>query len=170
MAPWTIPQDIITATVMPRPRMDTIAMLAKYLNREFLNMPEYIVGLPAFLAWFACGLVALGLFGFIYTRITKHDEMKLMSQGNTAASIAFIGALIGYSLPLGSAAANTVTIGEFLVWAVVGLVVQVLAYYVATFFQKGLSQRIINGDMAAAVWKGGFAIAVGMLNANCMTY
>ena len=144
--------------------------LAIINNREILPMPEYIIGLPAFLAWFACGLVALALFGFIYTRITKHDEMKLMSQGNNAASIAFVGALIGYSLPLGSAAANTVTLGEFIVWAIVGLVVQVLAYYIASFFQKGLSQRIIDGDVAAAVWKGGLAIAIGMLNANCMTY
>ena len=133
-------------------------------------MPQYIVGLPAFLAWFACGLVALGVFGFIYTRVTPHDEMSLIRGGNTAAAVGFVGVLIGYSLPLGSAAANTVSLGEFIAWALIGLVVQVGAYFMANVLQPGLSKRIVDGEMAAAIWKGGFGIAIGMLNANCMTY
>ena len=170
MTPGIHPQDIINATVAPRINPDVIFSAMSTLNREYITMPEYIIGLPAFLAWFACGLIALGLFGFIYTRITPHDEMSLMRAGNTSAAVAFVGVLIGYSLPLGSAAANTVTLGEFIVWALVGFVVQVLAYFVANMLQPGLSKRIVANDMAAAVWKGGFAIAVGMINANCMTY
>lgn len=150
-------------------RMDPSIMTTIFNNRGIL-MPEYIIGLPAFIAWFACGLLALVIFGTIYSKITKHNEMQLIGGGNTAASVAYVAALIGYSLPLGSAAANTVSLGEFIVWAVIGLVVQVLAYYVANMFQPKLSERITNGDMSAAVWKGGVAIAVGMINANCMTY
>jgi len=133
-------------------------------------MPQYIIGLPAFAAWFACGLVALGLFAFIYSKITSHDEMKLIKAGNTAAALAFMGAIIGYALPLGSAAANTVTLGEFITWSIIGMVVQIGVYFVARALQPGLSKRITEGDMSAAIWSGGLAIAVGMLNANCMTY
>ena len=152
------------------PRVNPETALYALSNMEYSMIPSNLIGLPAFLAWFGCGIVALFLFGFVYSRITKHDEMSLMRSGNNAASVAFVGALIGYSIPLGSAAANTVTLGEFIVWAIVGFVIQVGAYFAATFFQKNLSQRIIDGDMAAAVWKGGLAIAVGMINANCMTY
>ena len=156
----------------PRINPGHLEPLLSIINREYLsmNLPQYIIGLPAFAAWFACGLLAFAVFGFIYTSITRHDEMKLMKAGNTSASVAFVGALIGYALPLGSAAANTVTLGEFITWAAIGLVVQVLAYFIATFLQPNLSQRITDNDMAAAVWKGGLAIAIGMLNANCMTY
>ena len=44
---------------------------------------------------------------------------------------AYLGALIGFSLPLASAAANSVSIVDFIVWAVVGLLVQLAAFFVA---------------------------------------
>jgi len=159
----------LLATVMPasKPILNTMENL---YEKEVNNMPEYIIGLPAFLAWFGCGIIALALFGFVYTRITKHDEITLMREGNTAASIGFMGVLIGYSLPLSSAAEHTATVGEFIVWATIGFMVQVAAYYVGSYLQPGLSKRIIENDTAAGVWKGGFAIAVGMNNAACMTY
>lgn len=157
------------ATVPPPSKL-IIKNNINIINGEYFDMPAYIVGLPAFAAWFACGLLSLAVFGYIYTRITKHDEIKLMREGNVSASIASIGFLIGYSIPLSSAATHTVTIGEFLVWALVGFVAQVLAYVLSSYFQPGLSERISNNDIAAGIWKGGFAIAVGMINAACMTY
>lgn len=160
--------DLI-ATVMPHVDPE-IVMTSTSAVASTIVLPKYIVGLPAFLAWFACGIAALITFGFIYSRITRHDEIALMREGNTAASIGFVGVLIGYSIPLSSAATHTVSVGEFLVWALIGLVMQVLAYVAGSYFQPGLSKRIIDGDVAAGVWKGGFAITVGMLNAACMTY
>ncbi|GGC41253.1 DUF350 domain-containing protein [Novosphingobium marinum] len=133
-------------------------------------MYGYVAGLPAFLAYFGSGIVLIALFGAIYSMVTPHKEFALMRGGNAAAAVAYVGALIGFSLALGSAAANSVSIVDFVIWAVIGALVQLLAFAIAALTQKGLSARIAAGEMAAGVWAGGVALVVGLLNSACMTY
>lgn len=130
----------------------------------------YVEGLPAFLTYFAIGLAAYAIFTTVYTLLTPHEEAKLIRSGNLAAVTAFLGALIGFSLPLASAAANSVSILDYVIWAVIGTVIQVLAFFIAGFTMQGLHEKITRGDMAAGLWGGGIALAVGILNAACMTY
>lgn len=133
-------------------------------------MFDYVAGLPAFLGYFFIGLLAYGAFAAIYTRLTPHKEAKLIREGNLAAVTAFLGALIGFSLPLASAAAHSVSIVDFIIWAVIGLLAQVLAFYIANFTMKDLHEKITDGNVAAGLWGGGIALVVGILNAACMTY
>ena len=130
----------------------------------------YVEGLPLFLAYFASGLVILLAFAGVYALATPHKELTLIRAGNGAAVLAYLGALLGFSLPLASAAANSVSIVDFVVWAVIGLLVQVAAFFVARATLDDLSGRITAGEMAAGGWAGGIALAVGILNAACMTY
>ncbi|MCE7026947.1 DUF350 domain-containing protein [Jiella avicenniae] len=129
-----------------------------------------VAGLPAFLAYFILGLVLYGLFGWIYTTLTPQKEITLIRAGNTAAVVAFMGAILGFSLPLASAAANSVSIVDFIVWSIIGLLAQILAFFIASRTMTGLHQRITDGEIAAGLWGGGIALAVGILNAACMTY
>lgn len=133
-------------------------------------MNGYVAGLPAFLAYFGCGVVLLVVFALVYSAVTPQREFRLIREGNTAAATAYLGALVGFSLPLASAAANSVSIVDFVIWAVIGAVLQLIAFAVAAMVQKGLSTRIDAGEMAAGVWAGGVALVTGMLNAACMTY
>lgn len=133
-------------------------------------MLDYVAGLPAFLGYFAIGLAAYAAFALVYTTITPHREVELIRSGNMAAVTAFLGAILGFSLPLASAAANSVSIIDYIIWAIIGILAQVLAYYIANFTLKGLHEKITNGDVAAGLWGGGIALAVGILNAACMTY
>lgn len=133
-------------------------------------MNGYVAGLPAFLAYFGSGVVLLVVFALVYSAITPQREFRLIREGNTAAATAYLGALVGFSLPLASAAANSVSIIDFVIWAVIGAVLQLIAFAVAAMVQKGLSTRIDAGEMAAGVWAGGVALVTGMLNAACMTY
>lgn len=130
----------------------------------------YVAGLPLFLAYFGIGTALLALFGFAYTAATPHHEMTLIKGGNGAAVTGFLGAILGFSLPLASAAANSVSILDFILWAVIGGVVQVIAFFVASSTMSDLSGRITRGEMPAGAWAGGVALAVGVLNAACMTY
>ncbi|MET0438446.1 MAG: DUF350 domain-containing protein [Devosia sp.] len=133
-------------------------------------MLDYVAGLPAFLGYFAIGLAAYGAFALVYTAITPHREVELIRAGNMAAVTAFLGAILGFSLPLASAAANSVSIVDYIIWAVIGILAQILAYYIANFTLKNLHEKITNGDLTAGIWGGGIALAVGILNAACMTY
>lgn len=130
----------------------------------------YVAGLPLFLAYFLFGLVMLTAFAAAYALVTPHRELTLIRSGNGAAVLAYLGALLGFSLPLASAAANSVSLVDFLIWAVIGLVIQIGAFFVARATLDDLSGRITEGEMAAGGWAGGIALAVGLLNAACMTY
>ncbi|MBY5771095.1 DUF350 domain-containing protein [Rhizobium leguminosarum] len=133
-------------------------------------MLDYVAGLPAFLGYFAVGLAAYGVFAVIYTFLTPQKEVQLIRAGNLAAVTAFLGALVGFSLPLASAAANSVSIVDYIVWAVVGILAQILAYYIANFTMTDLHEKITADDIAAGIWGGGIALVIGILNAACMTY
>ncbi|AIC30721.1 MULTISPECIES: DUF350 domain-containing protein [Rhizobium] len=133
-------------------------------------MLDYVAGLPAFLGYFAVGLAAYGVFAVIYTWLTPQKEVQLIRAGNLAAVTAFLGALVGFSLPLASAAANSVSIVDYIIWAVIGILAQILAFYIANFTMKDLHEKITADDIAAGIWGGGIALVVGILNAACMTY
>ncbi|MBY3190747.1 DUF350 domain-containing protein [Rhizobium leguminosarum bv. viciae] len=133
-------------------------------------MLDYVAGLPAFLGYFAVGLAAYGVFAVIYTFLTPQKEVQLIRAGNLAAVTAFLGALVGFSLPLASAAANSVSIVDYIIWAVVGILAQILAYYIANFTMTDLHEKITADDIAAGIWGGGIALVIGILNAACMTY
>lgn len=133
-------------------------------------MLDYLAGIPAFLGYFAVGLGALAAFTAIYTTLTPHREVELIRAGNIAAVIAFLGALLGFSLPLASAAANSVSVIDYIIWAVIGILAQILAYFIANFTMRGLHEKITDGNVAAGLWGGGIALTIGILNAACMTY
>lgn len=127
-------------------------------------------GLPAFISYFVLAIVLLAAFIRIYTWITPQDELALIKNDNLAAASAFAGAIIGFSLPLASAIEHSQSIADCAIWGVVALIVQVLTFSVLRFALKELPQRIERGEMAAGVFSGGVAIAVGVINAACMTY
>lgn len=133
-------------------------------------MYGYVAGLPAFLAYFGTGLAMLLLFSVVYSLATPQHEFTLIKSGNGAAAAAFVGALLGFSLPLASAAANSVSIVDFVIWAAIGAIVQLVAFGIAALSQRNLAQRITNGEIGAGLWAAGVALVVGLLNAACMTY
>ncbi|MBY4628184.1 DUF350 domain-containing protein [Rhizobium croatiense] len=133
-------------------------------------MLDYVAGLPAFLGYFAVGLAAYAVFAVVYTFLTPQKEVQLIRAGNLAAVTAFLGALVGFSLPLASAAANSVSIVDYIIWAVVGILAQILAFYIANFTMTDLHEKITADNIAAGIWGGGIALVIGILNAACMTY
>jgi len=129
-----------------------------------------LAGLPAFLGYFVTAVVLLALFIVIYGWVTPQDELALIRANNPSASIAFGGALLGFSLPLSSAITNSLSLLDCAIWGAVALIVQVLTFLVLRVLLKRLPERIEQGELAAGIFSGSVAIAVGMLNAACMTW
>lgn len=128
-------------------------------------------GLPAFFLYFFSAVIAIALFSKIYSWITPHDEIALIKENNAAAATAFVGALVGFSLPLYSALANSVSLVDFGIWALVALLIQVLTFVIMRkLIYPRLSERIEAGEIAAAIKIAGASIAVGLVNAGSMTY
>ena len=121
------------------------------------------------LAFVAAGLFTV-VFKLIYQWVTPYDEAKLIREGNVAAALALGGALVGYVLPLASALSNTVSLLEFCAWAALAGVIQIAAFtLVRLLAMKDVAARIERGDLAAGVYLLSISLAVGVLNAACMT-
>lgn len=133
-------------------------------------MGGYVTGLPDFLAYFGIGALLLAGFAVLYSRVTPQHEFSLIAGGNCAAATAFLGALLGFAMPLASAAAHSVSLADFVIWALIGAVIQLLAFGVAALAQPRLASRITDGELCAGLWAGGIALVTGLLNAACMTW
>jgi putative membrane protein len=131
---------------------------------------QSLAGLPAFLVYFCTGLVAVVLYLFVYTRITPHDEFKLIRENDPAAAIALGLSLIGFVIPVVSAITHTANVIDCLIWSVIALIVQVAVYYIVKIPVPNLSARIAAGELAPAIWLGLASIAAGALNAASMVY
>lgn len=102
--------------------------------------------LLAFCAYFFIGAAMVIVFLFIYSKITPHNEWQLIKNNNTAASLAFSGTLLGYVIPLSSAAINSVSIPDYFAWGGIALVIQLLIYgcvrlYMPTLRRKNYSSQ-----------------------------
>ncbi|MCK6187929.1 MULTISPECIES: DUF350 domain-containing protein [unclassified Pseudomonas] len=122
-----------------------------------------------FVTYLLGAVVLFALFQFIYTRVTPHKEFELIRAGNTSAAVALGGAIIGFAIPASNVIAYSISILDFVVWAVIAAVVQLLAFLLTSLVLKGTSERIKKGELAAGIYVAAVAISVGMLNAACMT-
>ncbi len=71
--------------------------------------------ITGFLRLFFIGAAMVIIFLFIYLLKDNapHNEWQLIKNNNTAASLAFSGTLLGYVIPLSSAAINSVSIPDY---------------------------------------------------------
>ena len=136
---------------------------------EALKMSLNATAVIGFLFYIVSAVVLLALFQLIYTRITPHREFHLIRENNSAAAVALSGAVIGFALPVASVISYSVSLLDFVVWAVIAAVVQLLAFLAVSLVLKGLPDRIQKGEVAAGIYVAAIAISVGLLNAACMT-
>ena len=131
---------------------------------------ESLAGLPYFIAYFGLSLALLTACLVIYVAITPYAEIRLIREGNSAAAATLSGVLLGFALPLGSAVAHSVSLLDMLVWAIVALVVQLVAYAAVRLAVPQVVQHVREGQVAGGVFLGAVAVSLGILNAACMTY
>ena len=121
------------------------------------------------LAFLAAGGFTL-IFKAIYRWVTPHAEGALIRGGNVAAAVALGGALLGYVIPLASALTQTHSLPEFVAWALLAGVIQIDTFVaVRRIALPDVSDRIAKGELSTALYLLFISLAVGILNAACMT-
>jgi putative membrane protein len=131
-----------------------------------------IAGLGNFAVYFAISIVLFFVFKIVYAFVTPHDEWQLVKEEkSTAAAIGFGGAMIGFSIALAGAVSNSEFLLDYVIWGAVALIAQLLAFALLRFtFMPKIAERIKNNEISAGIMLGAMSVAVGMLNAACMTY
>jgi putative membrane protein len=125
-------------------------------------------GLPLLVLQFAITLALLALGIAVYMAITPFHEARLIREGNAAAGLVLGGALVALAMPLAATLATSALTLDILIWGFVALVVQLLAFLLASLLLRGLRGMIEEGNVAAAAALVGLQLAVGLLNAGAM--
>ena len=123
-----------------------------------------------FALYFAASLAAITIFVLLYMAVTSHNEVALIRQGNAAAAISLSGALIGFTLPLASAIIHSVSLIDMVVWSAIAIVVQLAVFLVVDRCLREISKHIEEGNVAAGTTLAAASLAIGIVNAACMTY
>ena len=129
-----------------------------------------LTALSDFLSFFLIATALVGLYLFVYTLATAHNEFALIRQNVASAAVALGLSLIGFALPLSSAVVHAKTVMDCLMWGLVALVVQIVVYWLVRLVVPNLSQRIAADEIASALFLGAASLAAGILNAASMTY
>lgn len=137
---------------------------------EAIQFSDFLAGANGFLMHFVSALALTGLFAFCYVWITPYAEFKLIREGKTAPALAFGGAVLGFVLALSAAIANSVSYWDMLLWALMALIVQVSLFWSVAAAFADLCRRIAEDELGSAILLAALSLAVGILNAACMSY
>jgi len=128
-----------------------------------------VAAFPNFIRYVIVGFALTFVFLWVYVMITPWREFTLIRQGNSAAALALIGALLGFCLPLANTIAHSTSLTDVVLWALVALGVQVLVHVGLRVLLPGLKAMIEADKSAAGIAAGGFAMCFGLINAACLT-
>jgi putative membrane protein len=122
---------------------------------------------------YALHLLAAGLllfvFFLIYSWATPFDEMRLIRQGNVAASLTLGGAMIGFSLTVASGLEHTDHLGSFLGWSAAAAAIQLLTYVLVTRLLHMSKQQIEGNNVAFGLLLASISVAVGVVSAGALS-
>ena len=131
---------------------------------------DSFAGFDDFLVYLGVSLALLYLFVWVYIRVTPWREMALIKTGNMAAAFSISGAILGFIVPLSAAVKYSVNIVDMLIWGLIALLVQIAAFVVVKMLVPSVTQDIEAGNGAQGFFLGVASLAVGLLNAACMSY
>ncbi|HEX3057867.1 MAG TPA: DUF350 domain-containing protein [Usitatibacter sp.] len=131
---------------------------------------ESFAGFDDFLVYLGVSLAYLALFVALYIRVTPYREMQLIREGNMAASFSLSGAILGFIVPLASAITHSVSLIDMAIWGLIAMAVQIAAFVVVKICIPSITRDIPENKGAQGFFLGSLSLAVGLLNAACMSF
>ncbi|MFP3727544.1 DUF350 domain-containing protein [Priestia filamentosa] len=117
-----------------------------------------------------CLLLLIGTLVFVIT--TKEREFALIKEKNTAAALSLSGKIFGLAFVLGSSVANSINVLDMIVWGIIGILAQIIVYYIAELVtvKFSISKAIQDNNNAIGILLFTLSISIGWIIAQCMTY
>lgn len=125
-------------------------------------------GLPVLLVQLAVTLALLAVGVAVYTRITPFNERRLVAEGNAAGGLTLAGSIVAIAIPLAATLATSSFVLDIVLWGVVAVILQLVAFAVATLLIRDLRGQIESGNVASAAALVGVQLGVALINAAAM--
>lgn len=102
----------------------------------------------------------------------KIKEFQLIAQRNVSAAMLLGGKVVGLAIVLGAAAEYSISLMDMAVWGAIGIVAQVIVFFLAEVITIRFSiQKAIEEDnRAVGTMLLSLSIAVGWIVAKCISY
>ncbi len=126
-------------------------------------LEAFVTGFPLFLLY--TGTAGLLLVGAVatYIKLTPWRELALVKNRNGAAGLALAGAIVGLAIPIAACLATSVSLVGLVIWGVVALLLQLIAYRVTDLLLRDLPKRIEEDQAGPAVVLVGAKLASAIL-------
>ncbi|MBD2860448.1 DUF350 domain-containing protein [Paenibacillus oceani] len=145
-------------------------------------MSEQWSNILNFLAYLGVTLPILIVGIMVFMVTTPYNEYKLIREGAStddprkinaakAAAHDLGGKIIGLSIVLASAVYHSVSLLDLLVWGLVGIVFQIVVFYIfelVTPFK--VVSEIPNGNVSVGIFASRLSVATGLLMAALISY
>ena len=97
-------------------------------------------------------------------RDAAHADNDIKEDAGIAVAHSLGGKVIGQSIVIASAIFHAVSVGDLVIWGVVGIVFQVLAYYgFAKLMPFKVSEEVCKGNVAVGLFLSRLSIATGLI-------
>ena len=133
----------------------------------------FFSSLFSFSGFLLTSLFIVGLFLFLYAKVTPYDDYEMIfTHNNSAAALGFGGAIVGLCIPLHSALVHSVSYIDFVMWAIVAMGIHLLFALMMTRLggKFCVQKHVENGTTSVGIFMAMISIAIGLLNAGSMSY
>jgi len=120
------------------------------------GFPDFLIATGA-----AAGLLVAATA--IYIMLTPWKELALVKNQNGAAGLALAGAITGLAIPLASCLATSTSLIGLVIWGVVALLLQLIAYRLTDLLLSDLPRRIEEDQAGPAIVLIGAKLSSAML-------
>ena len=93
----------------------------------------------------------------------------MIRAGHMAAALSFGGALIGFALTLASSAIFNASVVAYWGWALLAMLVQLIAYLAMTRIIPNLHAALEANNVAVGAFLGAVSLTIGIINAACLS-
>lgn len=124
-----------------------------------------------FLVYAGSALVILAVIILLVELFARNKLFNLIKAGNVSAGIVLAGKLIGAAITMAFVISNSVDLLDMVIWSVIGLLAQIIAFYLYELLTPKFSvyQAIEDNNISAAIVSLGISLAVGLVIGGCVT-
>lgn len=120
----------------------------------------------ATLVYFVISVVIVLIGLFIFENMTrKYKDMKEVENGNQAVALSIVGKIIGICIILSFAIYSSDVIYETIIWGVVGVALQMIAYWLFDAFTRNFSveEQLLKNNIAVGIMSMGVSIGLAFV-------
>ncbi|NHM32532.1 DUF350 domain-containing protein [Neobacillus terrae] len=116
-------------------------------------------------------LMLLGILLFVITT-PKLKELTLIGMKNVSAALSLGGKMAGLALVLGAAAEYSVSLLDMAIWGAIGILSQIILYFLAeaVTIRYSIRQAIEEDNRAVGITLFSLSLSIGWILAKCLSY